>query len=100
MATRARPAKKVFDILASMESIIWDEIGECNAPYKSQESIVHNKRFFTKAIEKMNESTLEPKDITPKLLDMLENENYHRMYAVCEIWTNRSTIDKEVNRFA
>ena len=91
MAIHARPATKMFDTLANIEQELENELGECNAPYRSEERKAYMVKFFTTAIEK--------KDITQRLLDMLENENYHRMYAVCEIWTDRSTIEHEAYLF-
>lgn len=96
MAIHARPATKMFDTLANIEQELENELGECNAPYYSKERKSYMVKFFTTAIEKLNaHPKIEKKDITQRLLDMLENENYHHMYAVCEIWTDRSTIEHE-----
>lgn len=100
MAIHARPATKMFDTLANIEQELENELGECNAPYRSEERKSYMVKFFTAAIEKLNaHPKIEKKDITQRLLDMLENENYHRMYAVCEIWTDKSTIEHEAYLF-
>lgn len=96
---RAKPCKKVVDLLMDIDNEICDQQGAPhgrNSDRQAQRKAYTN--YMTLASARIREQ-LTSIDVTSKVTDILEDENYHDILLAVDIAFGRKTVEQVVNMF-
>ena len=96
---RAKSCKKVVDLLMDIDNEICDQQGAPhghNSDRQAQRKAYTN--YMTLASARIKEQ-LTSIDVTSKVTDILEDENYHDILLAVDIAFGRKTVDQVVNMF-
>lgn len=97
----SKSAIKLFDALMPIDNDIYAKWH--NAPFHADRLKDHDegrmREMYADAVIRFRAAGIRPSDVSQGLLNMLENENYHQLYAMLEIYSGRKTLDDDIREW-